>query len=242
MVRKKHMPRSFNVNGYAVKTWYAGQPTECDNCREANIAKDFPLRGKCRRCLQEGHTARDCKNPLNVWGTTAANAACDASSYVSGLDAPAAEAAPAAEEVPASSSALISSWASQVDLHNSECVSGSECLRDSSIVSTRQLFSSSDDTSGSATIAPSGSDDVVDHEACVPARFKVNDFNDTGGRSKSKRATGVLDHGAGCDSINVNDTASSDVISVTGVEKDPADISNINKILIIVLMTAVIIM
>ena len=137
---------------------------------------------------------------LNVWGTTAANAASDASAYVSGLDAV------AAEEVPTCSSAPIGSWASQVDLHNSECVSGSEGHRDSSIVSTPQLFSSSDDTSGSATIAPSGSDDVVDHEACGPARFKVNDFNDTGGRSKSKRATGVLDHGAGCDSINVNDT------------------------------------
>ena len=41
--------------------------------------------------------ARDCTNPPNVWGTTAANTASDASSDVSGMDAS------AAEEVPASS-------------------------------------------------------------------------------------------------------------------------------------------
>ena len=45
-----------------------------------------------------------------------------------------------------------------------------------------------------------------------------------------------LDHGAGhaatqpsCDSINNNDTTCSELVSVFGVEKDPADISNINK-------------
>ena len=79
--------------------------------------------------------ARDCTNTPNVWGTTAANAASDASSDVSGM------AASAAEEVPTSSSAPISRWASQVDLQNSDCVSASEGFRDSSIVSTPQLFS-----------------------------------------------------------------------------------------------------
>ena len=126
---------------------------------------------------------------------------------VSGTDAS------AAEEVLAFSSAPISSWESQVDLHNSECVSASEGLRDSSITSMPQLFSSSGDTAGSETIAPSGSDDVVDLEACGPARSKVNDVNDTSSRSKSKSATGVFNHGASdpmqpsCDSINGNDTA-----------------------------------
>ena len=88
----------------------------------------------------------------------------------------------------------------------------------------------------------------MDHEACGSACSKVNDVNDTSSRSKSKRATEVLDHSAddatqpSCDIIHGNDTARSDVVSLIGVEKDPADISNINKILIIVLMTAVIIM
>jgi len=63
----------------------------------------------------------------------------------------------ATEGVLASSSAPISSWGSQTDLHNSECVSASDGLRDSTIVSTPQLLSSSGVTAGS--------DDVVDHEA-----------------------------------------------------------------------------
>ena len=174
--------------------------------------------------------ARDCTNPPpNVWGTTAANAASDASSDVSGMHAS------AAEEVLASSSPPFSSWASQVLLHNSECVCAPEALRDSSIVSTPQLFSCSGDTAGSETIPPSGSNEVVAHEACGPVRSEVNDANDISSRSKSKSATAVLDHGAGdatqpsWNSINSNDTASGDVVSVIGVEKDPADISNINK-------------
>ena len=168
----------------------------------------------------------DCTNPSNVWGTTAA----DASSDVSGM------AASAAEEVPASSSAPISIWASHVDLQNSDCVSASEGLRDSSIISTPQLFSISGDTAGCETIAPSGSDDVVDYESCGPTRSKVNDVNDNSSRSNSTSATRVLDHEAGeattqpsWNSINSNDTTCRDVISVIGVEKDPAYISNINK-------------
>ena len=143
--------------------------------------------------------------------------------------------ASAAKKVPASSSPPFSSWASQVVLHNSECVSAPEALRDSSIASTPQLFSCSGDTAGSETIPPSGSNDVVVHEACGPARSEINNVNDTSSRSKSKSATAVLDHGAvdamqtSWDSINSNDTASSDVVSVIGVEKDPADICNVNK-------------
>ena len=112
-------------------------------------------------------------------------------------------------------------------------VSASEVLRDSSIFSTPQLFSSSADTARSDKTAPSGSDDVVDHEACGLSRSKVNDDNDTSSRSKSE--TGALDQGAGdatqpsCDGIDSNDTASSDVVNVIGVEMDPVDISNINK-------------
>ena len=101
--------------------------------------------------------ACDCTKPPNDWGTTLANAASDASSDVSGM------AVSAAEEVPASPSAPISSRASQLDLQNTECVSASKGLRDNSIVSTPQLFSSSGDTAGCETIVPSGSDDAVDH-------------------------------------------------------------------------------
>ena len=92
--QKKHIPRSLNVTGYANKMYSVGQPTECGICREALIAKNCPYRGKRRRCMQEGHMARDCTNPPNVWGTTGANAASDASSDVSGMDASAAEEVP----------------------------------------------------------------------------------------------------------------------------------------------------
>ena len=222
MVRKIHIPRSLNVAGYAIRTWYAGKPTECDICREAHVAKNCPFRGKCRKCMQEGHLARDCTNPPNVWGTTAANAASHASSDVSRMDAS------AAEENPASSSAPIGSWGSQVDLHNSERASASEGLRDNSIVSTPQLFSSSGDTAGCEAIVPSGADDVVDHESCGQTCFKVNDVND---KSNSTSAMGALDHGARDamqPSCNSFDTACSDVVSEIGVEKDPTDISNIS--------------
>ena len=57
VVRKKHIPCSLNVAGYAIKTWYAGEPTECDICREAHVAKNCPFRGKCRKCMQGGHVA-----------------------------------------------------------------------------------------------------------------------------------------------------------------------------------------
>ena len=168
MVRKKNIPRSLNVAGYAIKTWYAGQPTEYDICREAHVEKNWPFRGKCRKCMQDGHVTRDCTNPTIVWGTTAANAASDASSDVSSMDAS------AAEEVPASSSASIGSWGSQVDLHDSERIPASKGLRDSSIISTPQLFSSSGDTAGCETRAPSCCDELVDHESCDPTLSKVN--------------------------------------------------------------------
>ena len=228
MVRKKHIPRSLNVAGYAIKTWYAEQPTECDICHEAHVVKNCRFRGKCRKYMQEGHVARDCTNPSNVWGSTAANDASDASSDVSRMDAS------AAEEVPASSSAPIGSWGSQVDLHDSESIPASEGLRDSSIIPTPQLFSSSGDTAGCETIAPSGSDDVVDDESCDPTLSKVNNVNDKSSKSNSTSAMGVLDHGArdamqpSCNSIDSNDTACS-VVSEIGVEKDPADISIISK-------------
>ena len=36
------------------------------------VSKNCPLKGKCRRCLESGHMARDCRNPPpppKSWGT-----------------------------------------------------------------------------------------------------------------------------------------------------------------------------
>ena len=63
MVRNSPIPRSLDVGGYVCKTWYVGQPVECDICQGGHVSKNCPLKGKCRRCLESGHMARDCKNP-----------------------------------------------------------------------------------------------------------------------------------------------------------------------------------
>ena len=65
----------------------------------------------------------------------------------------------------------------------------------------------------------------------------VKDGNDNNmnSRRKDQSVIGVIDHAVSdvmqpsCDGINANDTTSSDTISVTGVEKEPINISSVNK-------------
>ena len=176
--------RDIRYQRYSSSATLYWEPTRTTGAQKTHhVAKNCPFRGKCRKCMQEGHVARDSTNPPNVWGSTAANGASDASCDVSRMDAS------AAEEVPASSSVPVGSWVSKVDLCDSERIPASEGLRDSSIISTPQLFSSSGDTAGCETIAPSGSDDVVDHESCDPALCKINNVNDKSSRSNSTSAT-----------------------------------------------------
>ena len=81
----------------------------------------------------------------------------------------------------------------------------------------------------------SGSGDVVGHGAIGPAlSSSVNGINvtDTVSKSETMGATGAIGHNASGtmhpsgDSINGNDTATSDTVSGTGVEKDPVGINN----------------
>ena len=205
----------------------AGDATECHICCEAHVVRDCPVRGKCRRWLREGHITRDCTNPPNVWGTTPSGAASDAISGESGAGVS------ASEEAPASFSAPIGSWGSQVDLRDSERNSASEGLRNGPVVSTPQLFSSSGEPSGSDAVVPSSSGDNVGHGAAGPAFSRgVNAINvsDTVSRSESRGVTGAIDYNASGHSRNGNDTASSDTVSVTGVEKDPVGSSTNNGI------------
>ena len=64
-----------------------------------------------------------------------------------------------------------------------------------------------------------------------PGEINITHVNS---RTKDKSATGAIDDAASVvtqpsfDSVNGNDTASSDVVIVFGVEKNPADIGNIN--------------
>ena len=65
----------------------------------------------------------------------------------------------------------------------------------------------------------------------------INDgnVNNITSRRKDKSAIGVIDHAVSdamqpnCVEMNDNDTAINDTISVTGVEKDPVNISSVNK-------------
>ena len=50
MVRNSPIPRSLDVGGYMCKTWYVGQPVECDICQGGHVSKNCPVKGKCRRC------------------------------------------------------------------------------------------------------------------------------------------------------------------------------------------------
>ena len=92
MVRKSSIPRSLDIDGTLVKVWYRGQPLECDICgKSGHVSKVCPMKGKCRRCLQPGHLARNCKNPPRAWGAVPSTVSSAAS-----LDPTPAEAAAAA--------------------------------------------------------------------------------------------------------------------------------------------------
>ena len=66
MVREKAIPCNLNIGNIRVKFWYVGQPVECDICRGAHMAKDCPVRGKCRNCCQEGDMAKECPDPFEL--------------------------------------------------------------------------------------------------------------------------------------------------------------------------------
>ena len=110
-------------------TWYVGQPVECDICQGGHVSKNCPLKGKCRRCLESGHMARDCKNPPKSWGARgssggiaveASGTAGDAAAGV--LDPTPAEASgrgPSSEVQP-SGSDVSRSWGSVMDMRDNE--------------------------------------------------------------------------------------------------------------------------
>ena len=57
----KDLPSSARVSGFDVRFWYRSQPRACPVCRAfGHRVKDCPFNGKCRRCSQPGHMAREC--------------------------------------------------------------------------------------------------------------------------------------------------------------------------------------
>lgn len=63
----KVIPRFLFINGFCCKIWYREPPLTCDVCsKNCHKASDCPDKGKCLRCHQSGHMARDYPNPWGV--------------------------------------------------------------------------------------------------------------------------------------------------------------------------------
>ena len=61
MILKDPLPYFLSVCGCNCRVWYRDQPVQCFVCREVgHRAQSCPLSGRCRRCHQPGHVARDC--------------------------------------------------------------------------------------------------------------------------------------------------------------------------------------
>ena len=67
MILNCDIPCTLKVGQSRVKVWYRDQPLQCDICHGNHKISECDLRGKCRRCRQEGHFSRNCPVP---WGRT----------------------------------------------------------------------------------------------------------------------------------------------------------------------------
>ena len=61
MILQKDLPYFLTVFEFECRLWYREQPIQCFLCREhGHRAQSCPLSGRCRRCGQSGHVAREC--------------------------------------------------------------------------------------------------------------------------------------------------------------------------------------
>ena len=74
VILNHHIPRTLEVGKLRVKVWYRDQPLCCDICKGPHRVTDCDLRGKCRRCGEEGHFARACPRPWARTGDAASRA------------------------------------------------------------------------------------------------------------------------------------------------------------------------
>ena len=172
------------------KTWYVGQPVECDICQGGHVSKNCPLKGKCRRCLESGHMARDCKNPPKSWGARVPSGgiAVEASGTAGGaaagvLDPTPAEASgrgPSSELQPSGSDVSLS-WGSVMDMRDNELSPpsfGEGLVADDTI---RNLSNESNDNISNTVVIDEG--DVVTVESSVNNTVDGNKNN--GGKNSN---------------------------------------------------------
>ena len=62
----RDIPQFVEIDGCNCRVWYPGRPPQCSVCREfGHRAPTCPLSGRCWRCRQPGHMAREC---TQAWG------------------------------------------------------------------------------------------------------------------------------------------------------------------------------
>ena len=66
MLLTQDIPYFVEIERCNCRVWYSRQPVQCSICREVgHRAPACPLSGRCRRCHQPGHVAREC---TQAWG------------------------------------------------------------------------------------------------------------------------------------------------------------------------------
>ena len=92
IVRKSHIPRFVDIDGFKCKIWYKDQPLECDVCHQGHKANVCPLKGKCLWCHQDGHFVAECPNP--TWNRDVSAAAAPNASVADNSAAPSSDVGP----------------------------------------------------------------------------------------------------------------------------------------------------
>ncbi|XP_044165183.1 serine/arginine-rich splicing factor RS2Z33-like [Acropora millepora] len=198
MVRNSPIPRSLDVGGYMCKTWYVGQPVECDICQGGHVSKNCPLKGKCRRCLESGHMARDCKNPPKSWsaGVSSGGIAVAASGTAGGAAAGVLDPTPAeasgrgpSSELQPSGSYVSRSRASVMDMRDNELSPpsfGEGLVADDTI---RNLSNESNDDISNTVVIDEG--EVVTVESSVNNTVDGNKNNSGKNSNNSNKNSNV---------------------------------------------------
>ena len=221
MVQNSPIPRSLDVAGYMCKTWYVGQPVECDICEGGHVSKNCPLKGKCRRCLESGHMARDCKNPPKSWGARvfAGGIAVEASGTAGGAAAGVMDPTPAEasglglSELQPSGSDVSRSWGSVTDMRDNELSPpsfGEGLMADDTI---RNLSDESNDNISNTVVIDEG--DVVTVESSVNNTVDGNKHNSGKNSNNSNKNSNV--YNSNNVTIRLSSNESNDTISNTEV-------------------------